>query len=892
MDHAFKEGEVSMATVPTSLLPAEVRPVKYQIGLSPNLTAFTFTGEETVEIEVHQPTARIVVNAAELEIQEAILLQAGHQMPAQAIALDEEAETATLTFAEPIPAGTMQLYMRFTGILNDKLRGFYRSEYTLPDGAKRIMATTQFEAPDARRAFPCWDEPAHKAKFEISLVIPEHLTAISNMPIVSEAAQASGTKLVRFAESPVMSTYLLAIMVGEFECVEAQAEGTQVRVWTTPGKKEQGRYALDVSCRLLSFYNNYFGIPYPLPKLDLIAIPDFAAGAMENWGAITYREVALLVDPAHSSAATKQRVAIIIAHEIAHMWFGNLVTMAWWNDLWLNEGFASWIEYKAVDHLFPEWDMWTQFIFSDTGPAMSLDGLKNTHPIEAEVKTPHEINELFDAISYSKGAAIIRMLEQFLGEETFRRGLVHYLSTHQYGNARTEDLWASLAQVSGKPVKEIMDTWTKQPGYPVVDVRHGVQRDEPLELTLAQRRFLYDYDPEHGEPDPSLWRIPVPVKAGATAHAKAVSPFVALVEERHAVVPLPVNAPAQGDGPLIIVNAGRTGFFRVNYSPEMWEHSRAAIEAKALPTAERLALEADAFALMRAGYLPATQFLSLVPAYAQEREYPVWSDLVGSMGWVANVLAGEAFEAQFNAFARSLLKPIVAHLGWEPRPDESHLDALLRGMVLNEIGHYDEAPVIAEARECFGRYVHDPQAVHPDLRSTVLNLAAFGGDRSTYDALREVEQRATLQEEKLRALTALTHFRQPDLLRDTLELSLSPVVRSQDTIRVVAGVAVNPHGRELAWEFVRARWPEFDQRYGGGGFLLTRLIESVTSSFTTLAKEQEVAEFFLRHPVPSATRTVQQCLERIRINTRWLFRNRTDVAAWLMAYAEGMADDV
>jgi puromycin-sensitive aminopeptidase len=874
-----------MATVATSLLPAEVRPVKYRISLSPNLTAFTFAGEETIDIEVTRPTSQIVLNAAELEIQEAHLLRDGHQTPVQAIALDEEAETATLTFAASIPAGTMQLFMRFSGMLNDKLRGFYRSEYTLPDGAKRVMATTQFEAPDARRAFPCWDEPAHKAKFEISLVVPETLTAISNMPIVSETPQRSGTKLVCFAESPIMSTYLLAIMVGEFECVEAQSEGTQVRVWTTPGKKEQGRYALDVSCRLLSFYNNYFGIPYPLPKLDLIAIPDFAAGAMENWGAITYREVALLVDPAHSSAATKQRVAIIIAHEIAHMWFGNLVTMAWWNDLWLNEGFASWIEYKAVDHLFPEWDMWTQFIFSDTGPAMSLDGLKNTHPIEAEVKTPNEINELFDAISYSKGAAIIRMLEQFLGEETFRRGLVHYLSTHQYGNARTEDLWASLAQVSGKPVKEIMDTWTKQPGYPVIEVRQEVHRDEPLELALAQSRFLYDYDPERGEPDPSLWRIPVAVTGGATASSRAVSPFVALVEERHAIVPLPINAPDRGDGPLIIVNAGRTGFFRVNYSAEMWERSRPAIESKALPTAERLGLEADAFALMRAGYLPATQFLSLARAYAQEREYPVWSDLIGSMGWVANILAGEAFESQFSAFGRTLLQPIVAHLGWEPQPHESHLDALLRGMVLHEIGHFEEDSVITAARARFERYIHDPQAVHPDLRSTVLNLAAFGGDRSTYDALREAEQRATLQEEKLRALTALTHFRQSDLLQDTLELSLSPVVRSQDTIRVVAGVAGNPHGRELAWEFVRAHWSEFNQRYGGGGFLLTRLIESVTSSFTTLAKEREVAEFFLTHPVPSATRTIQQCLERIRINTRWLFRNRTDVAAWLMAHA-------
>jgi puromycin-sensitive aminopeptidase len=528
--------------------------------------------------------------------------------------------------------------------------------------------------------------------------------------------------------------------------------------------------------------------------------------------------------------------------------------------------------------------MWTQFIFSDTGPAMSLDGLKNSHPIEAEVKTPDDINELFDAISYSKGAAIIRMLEQFLGEETFRRGLVHYLSAHQYGNARTEDLWASLAQVSGQPVKEIMDTWTKQSGYPVVDIRLEVSRDEPLELALSQHRFLYDYDPERGEPDPTLWRIPVAVKSEVSGSATSVRPFVAVVEERHAIVPLPITVPDHDDKPLIIVNAGRTGFFRVNYSAEMWERSRPAIATKTLPTAERLGLAADAFALTRAGYLPATQFLSLASAYAQEREYPVWSDLVGSLGWLANILAGEPIEPQFKTFARDLLQPIMAHMGWEPLPNESHLDALLRGIVLHEIGHYEEGTVIAEARSRFDHYRQNPQAVHPDLRSTVLNLAAFGGDRATYDALREVEQKATLQEEKLRALAALTHFQQPDLLRQALELSLSAAVRSQDTIRVVAGVAANPQGRHLAWEFVQANWPEFDRRYGGGGFLLTRLIEAVTSSFTTLAKEREVAEFFLAHPVPSATRTVQQCLERIRINARWLFRNRMEVAAWLIAY--------
>jgi puromycin-sensitive aminopeptidase len=867
-----------MPPVATSLLPAEVRPVAYRISLAPDLTAFTFAGEETIDVEVSQATSQIVLNAAELEIHEAHVLREGHRIPAQSIATDAEQETATLTFAAPLPTGTIQLVMRFSGILNDKLRGFYRSEYSLPDGSKRMMATSQFEAPDARRAFPCWDEPAHKATFDISLVIPADLTAISNMPIVSDTPQASGTKLVRFAESPIMSTYLLAIMVGEFESVAGQAEGTQVRVWTTPGKKEQGRFALEVACRLLSFYNTYFGIPYPLPKLDLIAIPDFAAGAMENWGAITYREVALLVDPAHSSAATKQRVAIIIAHEIAHMWFGNLVTMAWWNDLWLNEGFASWIEYKAVDHLFPEWEMWTQFLFADSGPAMSLDGLRNTHPIEAEVKTPHDINELFDAISYSKGAAIIRMLEQFLGEETFRRGLAHYLSSHEYGNARTEDLWDALAHVSGKPVKAIMDTWTKQPGYPYLHVDEEPPQNGHPVLSLVQRRFFLDHDPALDSQDTSLWRIPVGVKSAA-----ADTPHFTMMERREATVRLPTPSSAGNGSPWIIVNAGRPGFFRVNYSAEMWDRLRPAIESKALPTADRLGLESDAFALMRAGYLPATQFLALASAYTAEREYPVWSDLAGSLGWLANLLAGELFEPQLKAFARDLLRPIVAHLGWEPKPQESHLEALLRGMVLHEIGHYDEATVIAEARARFDRYVRDPQAVHPDLRSTVLNLAAYGGDRSTYETLREVERRATLQEEKLRALGALTHFQQPDLLRDALDLSLSPAVRSQDSIRVVAGVGGNPHGRELAWEFVKAHWEEFDRRYGGGGFLLMRLIEAVTSQFATLAKEREIAEFFLTHPAPSAARTLQQCLERIRINTRWLANNRLELTAWYKA---------
>ena len=361
--------------------------------------------------------------------------------------------------------------MRFTGTLNDRLVGFYRSEYQDNEGRTRHLATTQFEATDARRAFPCWDEPARKAVFDVTLVFDDSLQAVSNTPIVEESSSGPGLRSVRFGETPIMSTYLLAFVVGDLVSVEAEAvNGTTIGVWTTRGKENQAGFALDTSVKLLGYFNDYFGIPYPLPKLDHIAIPDFAAGAMENWGCITYRETALLVDPENSSAGTRQRVAEVVAHEMAHMWFGDLVTMEWWDDLWLNESFASWMGTKSVDWLFPDWEMWTQFVNMDTNRALSLDGLKNSHPIEQEVKNPAEVSQLFDAISYSKGGSVLRMLENFLGAETFQGGLYRYLKANEYGNARTQDLWAALEEESGQPVTEIMDSWVKQTGYPVLRV--------------------------------------------------------------------------------------------------------------------------------------------------------------------------------------------------------------------------------------------------------------------------------------------------------------------------------------------------------------------------------------------------------------------------------------
>ena len=863
-----------MPTTEALVLPATVRPTKYRIKLQPDLEQFTFQGEETIDIQVVETTSQVVLNADELRIESATMSRDGLATAAGRISLDKSRETATLTFEETVPSGPARLDIKFTGELNDKLRGFYRSQYTTPEGEQTYLAATQFEATDARRAFPCWDEPACKAKFEVTLVIPANLVAISNTPVVVEAPVEWGLKSVRFAETPLMSTYLLAFAVGDFISREQRAaNNTTVAVWTTRGKEEQGRFALDTSVQLLAYFNDYFGIPYPLEKLDHIAIPDFAAGAMENWGAINYRETALLVDPQNSSAGTRQRVAEVIAHEMAHMWFGDLVTMQWWDELWLNESFASWMGDKAVDWLFPDWQMWTQFVNMDTNRALNLDGLKNSHPIEQEVKNPAEVGQLFDAISYSKGASVIRMLEQFLGPETFRQGLNRYLSAHQYGNARTEDLWAALEETSGQPVASIMDTWTKQMGYPVLRVETHRAADH-LELTLAQERFVYDRLLEEGRPEPTVWRVPVEV-----VHSGSSSPAFLLMDGRQARLRLESPAAAASDRQWFKVNPSQTGFFRVSYSPEDWERLVPAIQSLELPATDRLGIQNDAYALSRAGLLPVTQFLSLVRAYQNEQDASVWGNLATNLREIDTLLGDQSYHPAFQAFARDLFHPAAQRMGWEARPGEGHLDVLLRSIVLGQVGSYGDTEFLEQAKERFRSFLQGSASIHPDIRGVVFSLAGQTGDRDTYDELWKLERSATLQEEKVRLLQSLTRFSQRELLQETLGRSLSAGVRSQDTIGVVTGVASNRHGRDLTWEFVKGNWPEFDKRYGAGGFGLMRLV-SICGSFSNAAKLADVEGFFREHPTPSAERTIRQALERIRLNIKWLERNRGDLAGW------------
>jgi len=854
------------------VLPETARPSKYRIKLQPDLKNFTFDGEQSVDLLILEATSTIVLNSIDLEIGNTALHANGTTLTSKSVTIDKDAETATLDFGETIQPGDARLEMVFTGELNDKLMGFYRSEYTSQDGETRYLATTQFEPTDARRAFPCWDEPAKKATFEVTLVFSDEYQAVSNTPVVEEAVPGPGLKSVRFAETPIMSTYLLVFIVGNLTSIEERAAGgTTVGVWTTPGKEDQASFALDTSVKLLGYFNEYFGIPYPLPKLDHIAIPDFAAGAMENWGAVTYRETALLVDPDNSSAGTRQRVAEVIAHEMAHMWFGDLVTMEWWDDLWLNESFASWMGNKAVDWLFPEWEMWTQFVNMDTNRALSLDGLKNSHPIEQAVKNPAEVSQLFDAISYSKGASVIRMLENFLGEESFRKGLNRYLSSHMYDNARTEDLWSALETESGRPVTAIMDSWVKQMGYPVLQVESDRTGGQTT-LSVTQERFVYDRllgdtGPD-SDSDNEVWRVPVSASQGREEST------VTVMDGRQTQI----DVPGSSDG-WVKLNPLQTGFFRVNYSTEDWQRLVPAIESLELHATDRLGVQNDAYALSRAGLLPVTQFLSLAQAYKNEGDASVWSDLASNLRDIEQLISDEAIHPAYQGFAREIFGPAARKIGWEPKSGEGHLDALLRSTVLSQAGSYHDPDVTAQASERFQKYLQDRETLAPNLRGVVFALAAQSGGKDVYDQIWGLEGETDLAEEKIRLLMSLTRFQRPELLNSTLADSLSAKVRSQDSITLVAGVAANPKGRDLAWEFVKDNWAEFDRRYGGGGFGLMRLV-SICSHFNSQEKADEVDSFFAEHPAPAAERTIRQALERVRLNIKWLEQNRQELTDW------------
>ena len=644
-----------------------------------------------------------------------------------------------------------------------------------------------------------------------------------------------------------MSTYLLAFIVGDFEFLEKKSNrGVLVRVYTTPGKKHQAKFALDVTVQVLEFYEKYFNIPYPLNTLDMIAIPDFTSLAMENWGAITFREVGLLVDEIHTSVSTKELVAEVIAHELAHQWFGNLVTMEWWTPLWLNEGFASYIPYLAIDKLFPQWNIWERFTTDTLGIALRLDALKNTHPVEIEVHHPSEIGEIFDAVSYSKGASIIRMLANYLGEKDFRDGLRYYLKKHSYKNTETVHLWQAFAKVSKKPVAQMMKNWTSQPGYPVVKARMINKK-----INFSQNRFFASplsakraEDKMHSTGSaPTEWKIPIIFKKNK-------------------------------------VNFGETGFFRTAYSKDLLEKLREPIQNKKLSAPDRLGVIRDLFALAEAGIISTTEALEFVSSYKNETNYTVWVELATGLARLEQILHKNLrLSTLLEKFICDLFSPLAENLGWNKKEGELHTDILLRSLAISRAGRSGDKKIITEAKKRFNKLQRGGH-INPDIRGAIYTVVASSGGIKEYKILIKKYKKETLHEEKNRIGDALGDFKNPKILEMTCVFSISKDVRPQDTVGIISAVGLNASGRNIWWNFIRKNWKMLVSRYGDGGHTLSRLIKAIGGS----AEEKHLKsfkKFFTTHPAPGAKRSVEQVLERLEGNVAWLKRDQKIIEKFL-----------
>jgi puromycin-sensitive aminopeptidase len=826
-------------------LPTTVIPERYEIKLTPDLSAATFAGEEKVLVQVIEPVRQVVVNAAELEFQAVSIKGPDGKVVRGNAALDIENEQATFNFPETLNPGRWELQITYSGILNDKLHGFYRSTYKDPNGREKTLASTQFESTDARRAFPCWDEPAFKAIFQVTLVVDQDLTAISNARVLRETPlSGTGKKAVVFADTIKMSTYLVAFIVGEFEGTDPVMVGNApLRVWAVPGKGHLAKFAREIGAFSLAFFSRYYDIAYPGDKLDLIAIPDFASGAMENLGAITFRETALLVDEGKATRAELERVADVVSHENAHMWFGDLVTMKWWNGLWLNEAFATFMEMLAVDAWKPEWRRWDSFTVSRAA-AMQVDGLKSTRPIEFPVERPEEAAGMFDVLTYEKGASVLRMLEQYLGQDAFRDGIRLYLRRHEYANAETTDLWDALEDSTRQPARALMDSWIFQAGYPLISVERKTG-----DLILSQRIFRYLQD---GDNPDRRFHVPVFLRAGT--RQGTVNKTVLLTDEE-----LRIQLPADLD--WLVANAGGHGFYRVRYSPELMTAVKRELQSNLLAV-ERFNLVNDTWATTQAALTSLTDYLDLIDLLRDESDLNVWTTVIISCHHLHRIL-DEVQDRSFQERIRAIFNPALQRLTWSPREGETDLERQLRGELINALGTVGEDKACQQrARELYAQYEKDPSSVERNLIPALVSIVAHTGTSADYEKFYSRFKNAQTPQEETRYLFALGGFRQPDLIDRTLQMTINGEVRTQNAPYLMRGILLNKDAREKAWSFMKAHWEEMLHRYPDNS--IPRMCEGIVG-LATPELEADVRDFFARHPVKQGAKQMEQHLERLRI---------------------------
>jgi puromycin-sensitive aminopeptidase len=837
-------------------LPRTVEPETYRIEIEPNVATSTFTGTLSIDAVVHEAVEDVVLNAAELVISDVEIVTAEGTPLACGVDFDDDLEQVVFRPPTALPPGPCTITCRFSGTLNDKLRGFYRSTFTGPDGETQTLATTQFESVDARRCFPCFDEPDRKAVFEITLVVDPDVDAISNSPVV--ATEPVGDKVrVRFSPTMKMSTYLVALVVGNLETTRTvDVDGVPLRVVTTPGKSALGEYALEVGAFALRFFTEYFNIPYPGEKVDLVAIPDFAAGAMENLGCITFRDNALLVNPAEAARTELERVADVIAHELAHMWFGDLVTMGWWEGIWLNEAFATFMEMLCVDAFRPSWDRWIGFAPSREA-ALAIDAVHSTRPIEYPVGPPKEAEGMFDLLTYEKGASVLRMLEQHIGADVFRDGVRTYLKAHAYGNTVTTDLWDALEDASGQPVRDVMNTFILQGGHPLISL-HGEM--------LSQQPFALGPVPPGGASSiGTTWNAPVAVRS-LPVDGKPGAPT-----ERFVLGTEPTRVPDAEAG-LTVVNAGGWGVFRVGY--ETAHRLALADHLDQLTPLERANLLADTWATTLAGISGLAEFLQLASRLGHEPDPVAWSPVAAALH-LCNRIARPEHRAALQEAVAALIGPVHAHLGFDAQPGDSDRTPTLRSLAISLMGTVGADEVVrAEAARRFdaspiGGGSGDP--IPPDIESATLAVVTQLDRPGNYESLLERYRVAQTPQEEMRSLGALATFPDVDLCLRTFDLAMTEV-RSQNGFSVLGSLLANPVACQAVWTRITENWDAILERFPKNA--PPRILESLPALCADADFAEEAASFLAARPLASGPRRVEQSVERLRVNVAFAARER------------------
>ena len=858
-----------MSTEGAHRLPRNVVPEHYQLTFNVALAAGTFAGEERVRVAVLEEAHEIVLNAVGLEIPLAEVVAADGTIVDATVELVPEEERAVVRLEEPVAPGTATLHLTFAGVLSDKLHGVYRSTFVDEHGAADVIAATQFEPTDARRAFPCWDEPDRKATFATTLVVNDGLTAVSNTEVVEVTDLGEGRLQYEFATTMRMSTYLVAFVVGPLEASGAvDVDGVALRTVCVPGKAHLAGFALEIGACALRFFSSYFGLPYPAAKLDLIALPDFAMGAMENLGAVTFRETLLLVDPERATRGELERVADVVAHEIAHMWFGDLVTMRWWNGIWLNEAFATFMELLCVDAFRPEWQRWVSFGTSRDA-AMVVDALSATRPVEFPVERPEEAEGMFDTLTYQKGAGVLRMLERYVGADEFRLGISRYIADHAYGNTETSDLWDAVEKATGEPARSIMDSWIYQGGFPEVSVTLAAGGTG---LRLTQRRFRYLAPADGAGAGPS-WRIPVHLRA--SVGGEVVSHRL-LLDADGAGVDL------VGEPDWVVLNEQGVGFYRVRYDDALRRRLEANLDR--LDALERLCLVNDTWAAVLAAEAGAEELLELAELLAGDDDPSVWDVVLDALLNLDRIVAAPDRPA-LQAFLRRLAGPALGRLGWTPGEGEDERRSRLRASLIRALGVLGADPdVRSRAAEVHARAVADPSSVDADVAGAVVAVVAAGGGPDEYEAFLARHRAAATPQEEVRYLYALAGFEDEALVARTLQLVFSDV-RAQNAPFVLSLLLANQAGGSAVWEVVKARWDELRRRLPEN--LHERALGG-TLALSTPELAADVRDFLESHPLAGRERTVAQILEKLDVAVALRAREAPRLGALLRGRAQGL----